>query len=395
MPSGFPAQSCRRFGWLGWILLFLYASSVHADDSTNFYLHSTAEYKTSNVPTYIAGLYLSERRESLTPEFAFEYANTMAFKILRSRLSSRSWGRDLIQKSVINNAAEVVAQRAAGFQEFSELLTEWLYEGDFVELRRQSGGMSFHVNGTEIGYVEDPELFSALLKVWIGEVPPSSEFKNSLLNHSLTQEQAKRFSAQSDVVAREARAREWLALLKPVQEVLVDNNQLPSPSFPTESDQGQGEPVSSYVDSEASLAENLILERQRLAEKEQALVALQAEINAEKQKQAERERREQEQEARETIMNEYTRVLYRHPNKFIRYPLRSQARREQGLVEIMVQINRDGKLVKAELATSSDYPRLDKAAITAVQEANPFPGVPSDIPGDVFEFIIPLSFRIQ
>ncbi len=397
MPSGLPFPGKLQFGVIGWIVLFFascsysnqsYSNENYSNEVINFHLHSTAVYETSGVPSYTAGLYLDEQHEGISSEFAFEHANAMAFKIIRSRVSSRSWGKELVQRAVINNSPEVISARANAFKQFSALLSEWLYKGDLVEIRRQFDGATVHVNNVELDYIKDSGLFSAFLGVWIGPVPPSTEFKQNLLSTVPTEDQMSEFFAQPNYPDREARAKSWLTILSPAKEVLPKLvEHVPQPVEVAAS----GAKENTEIDSTSELE----IERQRLAEKEEALLALQAQMEAENKKREEREALARVKQEQDALLGEYTKRLFRHPNQYIRYPLRSQARREQGLVEVTVQINRVGDVVEALLETSSDFPRLDKAAIEAVEDASPFPGVPDQIPGDVFEFVVPLTFRMQ
>jgi protein TonB len=51
------------------------------------------------------------------------------------------------------------------------------------------------------------------------------------------------------------------------------------------------------------------------------------------------------------------------------YPVLSRKRGEEGRVIIELEISAEGKVLKAEVANSSSYPRLDRAALEAVKKA--------------------------
>ena len=51
------------------------------------------------------------------------------------------------------------------------------------------------------------------------------------------------------------------------------------------------------------------------------------------------------------------------------YPVLSRKRGEEGRVVIELEISARGKVLKAEVANSSSYPRLDRAALEAVKAA--------------------------
>ncbi len=52
-----------------------------------------------------------------------------------------------------------------------------------------------------------------------------------------------------------------------------------------------------------------------------------------------------------------------------RYPLGSRLRGEEGLVELRVQTDRDGRALDVIVTTSSGYPALDRAAVKAARAA--------------------------
>ncbi len=55
------------------------------------------------------------------------------------------------------------------------------------------------------------------------------------------------------------------------------------------------------------------------------------------------------------------------------YPVLSRKRGEEGRVIIELEISAEGKVLKAEVANSSSYPRLDRAALEAVKKAAFYP----------------------
>ena len=72
-----------------------------------------------------------------------------------------------------------------------------------------------------------------------------------------------------------------------------------------------------------------------------------------------------------------------HP---VYYPLEARGRRLRGLVEVEVLISAEGRVVRAELATSSGYQVLDEAAITAARQWRFRP------PGRLRRAVIPFRF---
>lgn len=372
-----------------WRYSFLLVSMLASQQvvSGEDYLYGLASYQPSGIQGYIAGLYLDDPAQALENDEILERSSKMAFKIALPRVSSRSWGKDLIQKAAINNSSELVAQHVNSIQTFSSFLTEWFYQGDLIELHKKADGMAFHVNNVEVAFIAEPELFQLLLKAWIGSIPPSSNFKNQLLSGSVEDSYRADFLDQTTYVKSKGRVLAW-------RDQFTDSANTAAPVSAAIS----ANPAKAQAPALALKARNdadlIAKERQRLARKEAELKAREAQIEAERALREEKQREEENKKALAALFETYTRLVYQHPLKFVKYPIRSQARKEQGSVEVLVQVERDGSVVKAALESSSNYPRLDEAAIAAAYDSTPFPVVPEGIEGELFEFVIPLSFRM-
>ncbi|ATW03368.1 hypothetical protein CHN51_07380 [Sphingorhabdus sp. YGSMI21] len=87
--------------------------------------------------------------------------------------------------------------------------------------------------------------------------------------------------------------------------------------------------------------------------------------------------------------------LLAHLEKFRRYPAGAKARREQGVAYIRFRMDREGRLVSAQLSRSSGSRRLDKAALETIRRAAPFPKPPQDWPDKQLELTAPVEFFIR
>ena len=66
--------------------------------------------------------------------------------------------------------------------------------------------------------------------------------------------------------------------------------------------------------------------------------------------------------------------------------------RERGTVLVRFAIDRDGKVLSREIATSSGSSQLDQAALTAIDKAAPFPKLPDDFKRQQLVLSIPFRF---
>ena len=76
------------------------------------------------------------------------------------------------------------------------------------------------------------------------------------------------------------------------------------------------------------------------------------------------------------------------------YPRMSRRMGEQGMVVVRVFINAEGCAEKAELRTSSGYPRLDEAALETVKRWRYVPGKRAGVP-EAMWFNVPIRFVLD
>jgi protein TonB len=77
------------------------------------------------------------------------------------------------------------------------------------------------------------------------------------------------------------------------------------------------------------------------------------------------------------------------------YPSTARARGERGVVQVAFSIDRQGHLVASRVAKASGFAALDQAAIATLENAQPFPPPPADMPGEQFSFTVPVAFSIR
>lgn len=96
------------------------------------------------------------------------------------------------------------------------------------------------------------------------------------------------------------------------------------------------------------------------------------------------------------IVSRYEQLISMWIQKFKVYPEEARKKGMQGESVVRIRIDRQGNIRYYILDHSTGKPPLDRAAIDMIRRANPVPAVPDDYPaGDLFEFLVPVSFHLQ
>ncbi len=77
------------------------------------------------------------------------------------------------------------------------------------------------------------------------------------------------------------------------------------------------------------------------------------------------------------------------------YPASARANHETGVAELAFTIDRTGKVVTSRVVRSSGIASLDQETIDTVRRAQPFPPPPANMPGETFDFTVPIRFNIR
>lgn len=87
--------------------------------------------------------------------------------------------------------------------------------------------------------------------------------------------------------------------------------------------------------------------------------------------------------------------LLTHLNAKKRYPTDARARGQQGEAKVQFSIDRVGRIVSAQLLTSSGHVALDEEALAVLRRASPLPAPPEGFGGDTIALTLPIQFRIR
>lgn len=88
-------------------------------------------------------------------------------------------------------------------------------------------------------------------------------------------------------------------------------------------------------------------------------------------------------------------ILLGHLEKHKRYPRKSRRRRQEAVVYVRVEINRDGSLVSYRLERPGRYKLLNQESLDLIARAQPLPAPPQEVEGETVEFVVPVEFSLK
>jgi TonB family protein len=77
------------------------------------------------------------------------------------------------------------------------------------------------------------------------------------------------------------------------------------------------------------------------------------------------------------------------------YPAAARINRRTGVAQLGFVIDRAGRLVASRIVRSSGFAALDQETLATVRRAEPFPPPPPGMPGERFDFAVPIRFNVR
>ncbi|WP_444895219.1 TonB family protein [Microbulbifer sp. SSSA005] len=378
-------------------------------------LNGLALEKQFNKDIYIAAIYSENLTRDSSTLLDNNIPRRLEIRIITNSLPARRFRNQWMEAIAINNRGDTLSSQAENMVTFANMFKGRFVNGDQLsaEFAADTGSTTIYLNSIRLGEIADPNFFNTLLRAWIGSVPPSSDFKDGLLSagqvsgnlittfESLTPTseriadlQLKQINQEEAVTAEEAPTE------KPLPTPAIEIADLPPltlalaetvPAAAISPDAGviqEGSEVASQSEESASA----------LAEEEIELITVPPEdgpILAE----GAADMLEEEEEAPLTADMILARQIYhssllRHTYRYIRYPKRAQGRGQEGSVRLNVTINSQGEVLEIQPIQESRFSSLNREAQAAVHRADPYPGVPSQLSTDTYNFSIPITFRL-
>lgn len=388
-------------------------TTVAAEQATvagsNLELNGVGVHSELRKEWFLNALYLTSKTDDAEDAVSTPGIKRMELRVLADSLSGRRLKRFWIERIKNNNEASNVLANAKSVRDFANLMENDLVAGDIVTIDALPSATVVSINGSEVGRTE-ADAFPLILRTWVGNRPPSSEFKEAILGDVSSVQRSELIARLNTIQPSQARIAMFdTAAIKAREE--------------EERKQREEEERKKREEEERKKQEELqkLQEQQKLEEqKAQAEQAQKAEEVAE----AERLRRELEEARRQlaeqkaaaeaakgpteaeiaAMRAKYSDQLGAHYVPYFEYPQRDILRRHgksalmrprkgktHGDVSISIEVNREGDLIGGALVSSSGEKILDDAVMNALFDSEPFPAMPEDLPGETFKTTVSIS----
>ena len=388
------------------------AANVKADPLLN----GVATHTELGTEQFIAGLYASTLTTDAKSLLLKQEEKRMQVRVTAESISPRRFRRMWIEGMAINASSAELEQHSEDMAEFSNMLRVRLAAGDIFTIDRTQSEVDIIINGTKLGTINNTSFFDLLLRTWIGPVPLSSNFRDSLLKAGdINGELLARFEATRPSDERIAAIEEVFQTNRnpdnaSQQVAQIETQRIkepdslrsqaalpPPPAALSETTTVVSRPVISDLAPAVPVVAAKPAATPTPAPVTQLAVAAPAlQQNKSKRNSVLDEEDDEEFTAASLLLQQrYIAELKRWSNKHTEYPDRALKRNQEGTVRLGVTIDRNGNVIKSEIIGETQYPLLDRGALKIVEKASPYPKIPDEISGDSFYFTFPILFQIK
>jgi len=371
----------RSFVGLLLLLTFHWASALT--------LNGISSYEQLRKEYYIAALYLSDPSSNPNQILANQRSKRMAIKVTANRWSPRRWALQWQNDIAINNPLSNDPEFTDNLLKFTGFPKDNLTTGDEVLIDYIPGkGTQVNLNGVTVLQTETAQLFDALLNAWIGQAPPSREFKEQILSMDSNSELVTRYESLKYSASRSQLVQQWVDADK--QKMLAQKQQ--------KQQQAEARARAQAEQKARQLAQQKAAQEkarkptytppkrtQKPPEKKQKVVTPESTKKVKTAKQIE-------------IEQAYYKDLYRWElrravHQSVEYPVWAKQFGQKGLVTVRFDVNRQAEVSNLSTTSPEASDLLVNELKRAVNEVVPFLLPPDSLKGNVWSFT--LSYRFD
>lgn len=320
-------------------------------------------------------------------------------------LTTRRFSRMWIEGMAVNSKADVLTAQADNMVKFDGMFKGRFVKNDFISFANNPGrGVDIAVNGVLLGNIKDNAFFSMLLSTWIGKIPLSSEYRDSLLKvGDVDASLRSRYNAISPTTARTAEVKEWTGVLVAVEEAKSSASSSSKPSAAAGKVAAATGTAAVIAKADLPKLDVPAIEKPALdvpaptapVEKTPPVVAAAAAPTPAATKAEEEDEEGPALTAQSLLARQfYVSDAIKKIRSKTKYPQRALDRSQAGNVRVSVVIDREGNILNSNLLESSSFDLLNKEAIDAVKRSAPFPALPEEVSGARFEFTVPIRWTL-
>jgi TonB family protein len=372
-------------------LLLSNIPAAHAQ-SGDLNLNGIASFEQLRKEYYIGALYLGWPGHDPAAITNMPGKKRMELRITADRWPALRFSQMWNQLITINNPIATINANATDIVAFTSIPKGDLVEGDQIVIELANNNTQVSLNGIPALRTDSPALFSMLLNTWIGQRPPSTEFKRDVLDlpkDSNGTQLVTRFNAIHPNDARKKTIAAWGLKAEPEPVAAASTTAVTAaatavPARPTPAPAPAPAPTAKKPEPVAAAKSE---HEEKAKEPAPAIAAPVQPVAAAPQPSSEA------QEKQKALYNAYVGQIRQLVVRNIDYPKRAIKESIEGLVMIKVKVDRAGSLVGFEIIQSADD-MLDAAAERAAKKAAPFPKPSDDVEGSIFETRIPIVFKL-
>lgn len=318
-------------------------------------------------------------------------------------ITARRFSRLWIEGLAVNSKPEALMAQADNTVAFDGMFKGRLVQNDHIKISNMPGrGVTISVNDVLLGTIKDDNFFSMLLATWIGQVPLSSDYRDSLLKVGDVDTNLRgRFNSISATPGRIAEVRAWTD----EQAQLAQNTKSSTPPKSAAKSSARAELVAEkpvVPKLPAIEIEKPALDVPAPAVQVAASQAASSEaakpVAAAKPTPAVIEEDEDEGPAltAQTLLARqfYVSDAIKKIRSKTKYPQRALDRGQSGNVRVAVIVDRQGNILSTNVLERSTHELLNKEALEAIKRSAPFPALPEGITGARFEFTVPMRWTL-
>ena len=181
---------------------FLFSSNCNANEQ----LLGIADYRPYGWSEYLAILYIDKDSDL---ENINRSISTMKIIITKEKITKNSFFKSLINQVAINVEPSDLEKQLSNFNSMKNFFRGSLEQNDHIIVKKVGKSALIYINDILFSLIESPEFLNVLSKAWIGNIPPSSQFKHDLIGGTINENLINLSKLHSYSLLRQNVIRDW------------------------------------------------------------------------------------------------------------------------------------------------------------------------------------------